>query len=93
MPRRNDALYKRVFYHAVRRAILENENYMKVFMEKAASGYNDEMLELLDKILVEICDNDLFNLIMKHTTPEDTANILTLRGNGVIRILRDLIGN
>lgn len=66
----NSQLYNQAYFHAVRRAILENENLMKAFMENVAIKYDNEKLERFDRLLVSIFDNDLYDIIMAQKTPE-----------------------
>ena len=62
-------LFNRVRFHAVRRAMLENETVLEGFMDDIAAKYSDEKLELLDRLLVAISDNDLFDLMMSGKIP------------------------
>lgn len=65
----NEKLYKQVYYHAVRRALLETETVLKRYMDEIASKYTDEELSLLDEFMVEIPDNDLLDLIVSRELP------------------------
>lgn len=66
-------IYKKTYFHAVRRAMAENETFMRVFMDSVAVHYDIPALEKLDEVLVKIPDNDLFDLIMGNKTPADFA--------------------
>ncbi|MDR0454975.1 MAG: succinate dehydrogenase assembly factor 2 [Deferribacteraceae bacterium] len=68
---KTEHIYKKAYYHAVRRAMKENEAFMQVFMDNTAVNYDESMLEQLDAFLVKIPDNDLLDLILGHKTPEN----------------------
>ncbi len=68
---KNHPVYKKAYFHAVRRAMQENEIFMCRFMENVAVHYDITALEKLDAVLVKIPDNDLFDLIMGNKKPED----------------------
>ncbi len=58
-------LYKKAYFQCARRAILENEIFMKKFVvEKVKDNYSDEKLERLNDLLTKMYDNDMFELIM-----------------------------
>ena len=85
---KDNNIYKRVYFHAVRRAMQENEILMQRFMDSTAVNYDTPRLEQLDAILVSIPDNDLFDLLMGHKFPADLKDgydegILTDIVNGV----------
>ena len=66
----NEKLYKTVYYHAVRRALLENETVLQRYMDEIASKYTEEQLIALDSFMVEIPDSDLLDLIVSREIPE-----------------------
>ena len=70
---KDNPVYKRAYFRAVRRATLENETVMKAFMDNVAANYDIGTLERLDDFLMKIADNDLFDLIMKNRSPSDFA--------------------
>ena len=64
-------LYKRVYFRAVRRAMLENENFLKAFMDEKGSSFDTEKLFRLDGLLTVIPDNDLYDVIYSAKRPSD----------------------
>ena len=72
---KKDRVFKRVYFHAVRRAMQENETLMRKYVDNIAITYDESTLEKLDAILVAISDNDLFDLIMGHKSPTDFKGI------------------
>ena len=64
-------LYKRVYFRAVRRAMLENENFLKAFMDEKGSSFDTEKLSRLDGLLTVIPDNDLYDVIYSAKRPSD----------------------
>lgn len=64
-------LYKKAYFQCARRAMLENELVMRRFVEDVVkNGYSEEKLERLNKLLTEMFDNDMFDLIMGQKSPE-----------------------
>lgn len=64
-------LYKKAYFQCARRAILENEVFMKKFIvEVVKDTYSDEKLERLNEMLTKMYDNDMFDLIMGSKTAE-----------------------
>lgn len=62
-------LYKKAYFQCARRAILENEVFMKKFIvEIVKDNYSDEKLERLNEMLTKMYDNDMFDLIMGSKT-------------------------
>lgn len=69
-------LYKKAYFQCARRAILENEVFMKKFVaEKVKDIYSDEKLVRLNELLTKMFDNDMFDLIMGTKTAEDLKNL------------------
>ncbi len=67
-----NALYKKAYFQCARRAMLENEEIMKRFATDVVKDkYNDEKLERLNKLLTEMFDNDMYDLLMGAKTAED----------------------
>lgn len=61
----DEILLKKVYYQAARRAILENEDFLKKFFDEEVKGkYPNEKLERLYNNLLKMFDNDLFDIIM-----------------------------
>ena len=68
-------LYKQAFFQCARRAILENEVFMKNFAKDVVKGkYNDEKLVRFNAMLTKMYDNDLFDLIMGVKTAKNLKN-------------------
>lgn len=64
-------LYKKAYFQCARRAILENEVFMKKFIvDKVRDTYSDEKLERLNEMLTKMYDNDMFDLIMGSKSSE-----------------------
>lgn len=64
-------LYKKAYFQCARRAILENEVFMKKFIvEIVKDNYSDEKLERLNEMLTKMYDNDMFDLIMGSKTAQ-----------------------
>lgn len=69
-------LYKKAYFQCARRAILENEVFMKKFIvEKVKDTYSDEKLTRLNELLTKMYDNDMFDLIMGTKSAEDLQNL------------------
>lgn len=69
-------LYKKAFFQCARRAILENEEFMKKFIvDVVKDNYNDEKLERFNTMLTKMYDNDLFDLIMGVKKPDSFKGI------------------
>lgn len=69
-------LYKKAYFQCARRAILENEVFMKKFVaEKVKDIYSDGKLVRLNELLTKMFDNDMFDLIMGTKTAEDLKNL------------------
>ena len=67
-------LYKKAYFQCARRAILENEVFMKKFIvEKVKDTYSDEKLERLNQMLTKMYDNDMFDLIMGSKTAKELS--------------------
>lgn len=65
-------LYKKAYFQCSRRAVLENEVFLKSFIvEIVKDKYDDEKLERLNSMLTRMYDNDLFDLIMARKTVSD----------------------
>ena len=64
-------LYKRVYFRAVRRAMLENETFMKAFMDDRGSSFEVDKLSRLEELLTVIPDNDLYDVIYSAKRPSD----------------------
>jgi len=61
----DNPLYKKAVFQSSRRAMLENETILKDFMQDIVfERYSDEKLDRLNVLLKDLCDNDLFNIIM-----------------------------
>ena len=67
----SEGLYKRVYFRAVRRAMLENETFMRAFMDERGSSFDINKLSRLDGLLMAIGDNDLYDVIMSAKKPSD----------------------
>lgn len=68
-------LYKKAYFQCARRAILENEVFMKKFIvEIVKDKYSDEKLERLNEMLTKMYDNDMFDLIMGSKTSEQLTS-------------------
>ena len=71
----DESLYKKAYFQCARRAILENEVFMKKFIvEKVKDIYSDEKLIRLNEMLTKLYDNDMFDLIMGTKSAEDLKN-------------------
>lgn len=71
-----EALYKKAYFQCARRAILENETVMLKFAEEVVKDkYDEEKLIRLNKLLTEMFDNDMFNLIMGNKKAEDFKDL------------------
>lgn len=67
-----ESMYKKAYFQCARRAILENETVMLRFAEDVVKdNYDEEKLVRLNKLLTEMFDNDMFNLIMGNKKSED----------------------
>lgn len=67
-----ETLYKKAYFQCARRAILENETVMLRFVQDVVKdNYDEEKLTRLNKLLTEMFDNDMFNLIMGNKKAED----------------------
>ncbi len=67
-------LYKKAYFQCARRAILENEVFMKKFIvEIVRDNYSDEKLERLNNLLTKMYDNDMFELIMGSKTAKELS--------------------
>jgi succinate dehydrogenase flavin-adding protein (antitoxin of CptAB toxin-antitoxin module) len=64
------SIFNSVRFHAVRRAMLENETVLERFIDEVAKDYPEARLETLDKLLIEISDNDLFDLMLANKLPK-----------------------
>lgn len=72
-------LYKKAYFQCARRAILENEVFLKSFAEKIVKDkYNDEKLDRFNSLLTRMYDNDLFDLIMARKTSENFKDMYDL---------------
>ncbi len=66
-------LYKKAYFQCARRALLENEVFMKKFI--AEDNDSDEKLIRLNELLTKMYDNDMFDLIMGTKSAEDLKNL------------------
>ncbi len=65
------SLYKKAYFQCARRAMLENELVMRRFAgDVVRTGYGPEKLERFNRLLTEMYDNDMFDLIMGQKSPE-----------------------
>lgn len=65
-------LYKKAYFQCARRAILENEVFMKSFITTIVKdNYDDDKLLRFNNMLTRMYDNDLFDLIMGRRSSED----------------------
>ena len=72
----DESLYKKAYFQCARRAILENEVFMKKFIvEKVKDIYSDEKLIRLNEMLTKMYDNDMFDLIMGTKSAEDLKHL------------------
>lgn len=69
---RNNPEFKKCVFQCARRAMLENEYFLKDFLEEVViKKYNLDDIKRLNVFLKEIFDNDLFDVIMGNKTAED----------------------
>jgi len=79
------AEYKKCVFQCARRAILENEYFLRDFLVNFVhTNYKIEDLKEFNIFLKEIYDNDLFDLIMGKKSAED------LKSQYSFRFLRDI---
>ena len=65
-------LYKKAYFQCARRAILENEVFMKSFITTVVKDtYDNEKLSRFNNMLTRMYDNDLFDLIMGRRNSDD----------------------
>ncbi|MDE7169466.1 MAG: succinate dehydrogenase assembly factor 2, partial [Mucispirillum sp.] len=70
-----NVLYKKAYFQCAKRAILENEIFMKKFMaDIVKDNYDDDKLIRLNTLLTDMFDNDMFDLIMGVKRAEDLKN-------------------
>ena len=68
----DESLYKKAYFQCARRAILENEVFMKKFITEIVKDiYSDEKLIRLNEMLTKMYDNDMFDLIMGVKSAKD----------------------
>lgn len=72
---KNTPLYKKAVFQAARRAMLENELFLRKFAETyVADNYNEEKLQELVFLLENILDMDLFEIVMGQKPAEAFAD-------------------
>lgn len=75
----NNPIYKKAYFQCARRAVLENEVFLKSFIVKIVKdNYSEEKLERFNSLLTRMYDNDLFDLIMARKTSTDFKDMYDL---------------
>ncbi len=75
-----EALRKKAIFQAARRAILENEIFVRDYVTNyLPESYGEKELEDLITMLVKIFDNDLFDVIMGVKKTEDFVGMYDQR--------------
>ena len=76
-------LYKKAVFNSARRAMLENELYLRKFAEDyVPEHYTMEQLEEFNYLLDDILDMDLFEVVMGQSSAEkfvDKYNVAILK--------------
>lgn len=68
-------LYKKAYFQCARRAMLENEIVMCRFAKDVVkTTYNEEKLVRFNRLLTEMADNDMFDIIMGQKSPDFFKN-------------------
>ncbi|WP_303851139.1 succinate dehydrogenase assembly factor 2 [Seleniivibrio woodruffii] len=77
---RMEALRKKAIFQAARRAILENEMFLRDYVTNhLPESYTEEDLENFIAMLVRMFDNDLFDLVMGVKSAEDLQHLYDYR--------------
>lgn len=77
---RMEALRKKAIFQAARRAILENEMFLRDYVTNhLPESYTEDDLEAFIAMLVRMFDNDLFDLVMGVKTAEDLQELYDYR--------------
>lgn len=80
-----EALKKKAIFQAARRAILENEEFLRDYVTNhLPESYTEKDMEDLIAMLIKIFDNDLFDVIMAVKHAED------FEGMYDVRLLKDI---
>jgi antitoxin CptB len=75
-----DALRKKAIFQAARRAILENEMFLRDYVTNhLPESYTEQDLENFIAMLVRMFDNDLFDLVMGVKKAEDLQDLYDYR--------------
>lgn len=75
-----EALKKKAIFQAARRAILENELFLRDYVTNhLPESYTEKDLEDLIAMLIKIFDNDLFDVIMGVKHAEDFKDLYNYR--------------
>jgi len=73
-----EALRKKAIFQSARRAILENEMFLREYVTKhLPESYGEKELEELNILLEKLFDNDLFDIVMGNKRPEDFEGVYT----------------
>lgn len=71
-----EVLKKKAIFQAARRAILENEMFLREYVTNhLPERYGEKELTELNIMLEKMFDNDLFNIVMGNQTPEDFRGV------------------
>ncbi|PLX68401.1 MAG: succinate dehydrogenase assembly factor 2 [Denitrovibrio sp.] len=75
-----EMLKKKAIFQAARRAILENEVFLKEFVvEHLPEDYNEQDMVDFNYMLEKIFDNDLFDIVMGNKQPSDFEGVYNQR--------------
>ncbi|PLX66233.1 MAG: succinate dehydrogenase assembly factor 2 [Denitrovibrio sp.] len=74
-----EALKKKAIFQAARRAMLENEMFLRDYVTyHLPENYGEKELIELNVLLEKIFDNDLFDVVMGNKTPEQFEGVYNL---------------
>lgn len=68
---RIEVLKKKAIFQAARRAILENELFLREYVTNFLPVYTEQEMEDFNVMLEKIFDNDLFDIVMGNKKPSD----------------------
>ena len=75
-----EMLKKKAIFKAARRAILENEVFLKEYVvNHLPEDYNEQDMEEFNYMLEKIFDNDLFDIVMGNKKPADFEGVYNQR--------------
>ncbi len=70
----NSPHFKKTKFLCARRAMLENEMFLKGFADEVVSNYPEEKIIEFNIFLTKLYDNDMFDIVMGIKSAEDYAD-------------------